>query len=68
MGDLPGPVQLALDGCRDVLEAEDELRQPVPDGRVYDLVLKLTGSEDAAAEALAARIAARLRSGEKADV
>lgn len=62
---LSGREKLALEAARDILDAEDELRQPVPDDRVYALVLKLTGSEDAAAEALSERIAHRLRSGEK---
>ena len=51
-----------------VLEAEAELKQPVPDSRIYDVVLAATGSEDAAAAALTDRIAARLRRGEKAEV
>ena len=62
---LSGREKLALEACRDVLDAEDELKAPVPDDRVYDLVLAVTGSTDAAAEALSARIAHRLRSGEK---
>jgi hypothetical protein len=51
-----------------VLQAEDELRGDVPDARVYDLVLAATGSEDVAAEALKARIGARLRAGERPEV
>lgn len=65
MFDLSGREKLVLEANRDVLAAEHELRQPVPDDRVYDLVLAVTGSKDAAAEALSARIAHRLRSGEK---
>lgn len=65
---LTGPEKLALECSRDVLAAEDELKEPVPDDRVYDLILTVTGSTDAAEEALKARIAHRLRSGEKAEV
>lgn len=51
------------------LEAEDEIAAgDVPDQRVYDLVLAATGSKDRAGEALAARIAERLKRNEKPNV
>lgn len=50
------------------LEADEELKDGVADDRLYDLVLAATGSADRAAEALQARIAWRLRRGEKAEV
>lgn len=50
------------------LEAEDELKKPVPDDRVYDLVLAATGDEDQAADALSKRIADRLRKNEMPQV
>lgn len=39
-----------------VLEAEDELRGPVSDQRLYDVVLRATGSEEAASAAMVQRI------------
>lgn len=63
--DLPGGVKLALEGNRPILEAEDELRAGVSDDRLYDLVLYVTGSEEAASAAYQARIAERLRRGEQ---
>lgn len=52
----------------DMLRAEEELREGVPDDRVYDTVLRATGSEDRAAAALSARIAAKLRAGQTPEV
>ena len=62
---LPGPAKLALAAAEPALRAEDELRAGCPDDRVYDLTLLATGSEEAAAAALEARVAARLRQGER---
>lgn len=62
---MTGPAKLAFEAAMPILEAEQELKDPVPDARVYDLTLAITGSEDAAADALADRIAFRLRRGEK---
>ena len=61
MFDLPGPDKLALQLNLPVLEAEDRLRAGCGDDEVYDLVLLATGDEEAAAQALADRIAHRLR-------
>jgi hypothetical protein len=49
----------------DILEAEAELKKPVPDAKVYDLILRVTGSEEKAAAAMSERIAYRLRREEK---
>lgn len=68
MFDLPGPICLALESAEPILRAEDELRAGVPDSRVYDLVLLVTQSEEAASAALSARIEARLRKGEPTGV
>lgn len=44
-----------------VLRAEEELaRGNIPDGRVYDVVLAATGSEEQASKAFAARLAWRM--------
>lgn len=51
-----------------VLEAEDELKQPVETARLYDVVLRATGSEEKASDALAARIAQQLARGEKPEL
>lgn len=47
-----------------VLRAEEELARGAPDDRVYDLVLAITGSEEAAGAAFSARLLARLKSGD----
>jgi hypothetical protein len=47
------------------IEADEELRAgPVPDAKLYDLVLAATGSEERAAAALSGRIALRNRRNE----
>lgn len=54
-----------------ILEAEEELAGaygPVPDQRVYDLVLLATGSEERASAALAARYMARMKNNEMPEV
>ena len=48
-----------------VIEAEDAMKDFVPDDRVYDVVLAATGSEERASAALTARLAERLRRNEK---
>ena len=58
-------MKLVLERAMFILEAEEELKKPVPDGRVYDLVLAATGSEEKASAAMSQRIAYRLRRGEK---
>lgn len=47
-----------------VLEAEDELKGPVSDARLYDVVLAAYGDEDVAWAALTERRASKLRAGE----
>ena len=44
------------------------MRDGVADDRVYDVVLRATGSEERAAAAATARAAAKLRKGEKPGV
>ena len=54
-----------------ILEAEEELAGaygPVPDSRVYDLVLLATDSEERASAAQAARWLARLKRNETPEV
>jgi hypothetical protein len=64
--DLTGPQKLALEAALPALQAEEELaRGEVADNRLYDLVMLATGSADAASAALEARVAERLRRGEK---
>lgn len=65
---LPDAVKLALEVNRPALEARESLKGPVADDRLFDLVLLATGSEDAAAEALSARIGERLRKSEQVDI
>ncbi len=60
--------KLELEAHMDALRAEDELREGVPDDRVYDAVLRATGSEDRASAALTARISAKLRRGQTPEV
>jgi|GEM_PF-5004709 len=59
--------KLEMEGGLVILEAEEELmglRGPVPDSRVFDLVLLVTGSEERASAALAERHLARMKRGE----
>lgn len=51
-----------------ILEAEDELKGPVADSRLYDVVLAAYGDEDVAHEASMARVADRLRKHETPDI
>ena len=51
-----------------ILEAEDELKGPVADSRLYDVVLAATGDENVAWEAQMTRVADRLRKNETPDV
>lgn len=63
-----GPQVLALEVSLPVIEAEQELKGPVSDARLYDVVLAATGDEDVAWEARSARIADRLRNREPVEV
>ncbi len=65
---LPGPDKLALELNRPILDAERRLRAGCDDGEVYDLMLTATGDEEAASQALAERIAHRLRQNQTPDV
>jgi hypothetical protein len=56
---------LILQSALPILEAESELREAVPDHRVYDVMLAITGDKDKAGKALSDRIAYRLRRNEK---
>jgi hypothetical protein len=49
----------------DTIEAEEELKQPVSDGRLYELVLRATGDEELAASELYNRIKYRQMRNEK---
>lgn len=51
-----------------VLDAEDELKAGVADDRVYDVVLRATGSEERASAALTERVAEKLRRDERAEI
>lgn len=62
---MDGPAKLAFEAAMPILDAEQELKKPVPDDRVYDVILAKTGSEEQAADALFERIQYRLRRDEK---
>ncbi len=51
-----------------VLDAEEALKHPVPDSRVYDVVLAATGDEEAAWSARNERIMTRLKNRETPDL
>ena len=68
MFELDGPQVLALDHSMPIIEAEQELKGPVSDARLYDVVLAAYGDEDVAWAAQSARIADRLRNREAVDI
>lgn len=51
-----------------ILEAEEELKGPVADARLYDVVLAAYGDEELAWEAHTARVADRLRKHETPEI
>lgn len=57
-------MKLALDLARPILDAEEELKGPVADNRLYDAVLAATGDEETASAALSHRIQQRQRANE----
>lgn len=59
---------LAYERSMPILEAEEALKGPVPDNRLYDMVLAAYGDEDLAHEAYMSRIADRLRKHETPDI
>jgi len=61
---MDGGHLLALEQARPVLIAEEELKGPVADERVYDVVLAAYGDEEMAWAARNTRIADRLRAKE----
>lgn len=61
-------MKLALDMARPILEAEEELKGPVSDDRIYDVVLAATGDEEVASAALTERILQRQRRNETVDI
>lgn len=64
---MSGPELLARDVARPVLAAEEEIASGnVPDARLYDVVLAVTGSEDAASLAVAEREQRRIVERERA--
>jgi hypothetical protein len=66
--DAAGVELLALERSMPILEAEDELKGPVADSRLYDVVLAATGDEEVAWDAQMQRVADRLRKNETPDV
>lgn len=68
VGDSPAD-KLRLQAAMLIIEAEEELKGGVEDDNaLYDLVLRATGSEDRAAAALSARLAARLKANQATNV
>ncbi len=58
--------KLTLEANMQIIAAEDELKAGVPDdNRLYDLVLAVTGSEEKASSALAARLMQRMVNADK---
>ena len=65
---MDGPHLLSLEHSMPIIDAENELKGPVSDARLYNVVLAAYGDEDVAWAAQTARVADKLRNREPVEL